>query len=110
MVCEIVQTNLMRILIAIKNNMNNKWFSLIELIVAITMLAMMGTVAIMAVKGIEQWHNNRITYNYAIYTDVWYFYTENYREIWNGCISFYDKNDKKMTACWTYTIKELDND
>ena len=86
-----------------------KAFTLIELIVVITILAILSTIAFISLQGYKKesnyQKNNQESYKRIKY-DWWLYYTKNYRKTDDGCISFIDKYNDKYNICWTYLIKE----
>lgn len=84
--------------------MKNKAFTLVELIIVITILFILGTIAFISLS----WYKDEAEkYKYRIYTDtqdVWY-NTDKYDE-YNNCVTFVDSYSKKQKFCGTYSIVE----
>ena len=82
--------------------MNKKGLTLVELIVVITILAILWTITF---TSLQQYQNNSWEFNITINYD-WYVYRTNDYYEKNWCIEFIDISDRKITACWEYLIKE----
>ena len=76
-----------------------KAFTLTELMVVITILAILGTMAFISL----QWYVEEAEKHIRIETDYRTYYTENYYESGN-CIEFTDTYNKDIEICGNYTI------
>lgn len=82
---------------------NNKGFTLVELIVVITMLSILWTISFLSLK----WYSAEQTnYPITVKYDGWVYYTDSYTKVGDNCIEFVEKDDYEMTVCWEYIIKE----
>lgn len=84
-----------------------KAFTLVELIVVITILAILWT---MAFISLQDYSGERVEYRYQIKNDSGWYYTNYYKIDWS-CINFdaLYRNWRKteMTACWEFNIIRL---
>lgn len=77
-------------------------FTLVELIVIITILAILGTMAFISLEGYTQ---DREVMKYRIKYDGYTYYTSRYDDN-DGCITFSDERERRQTICWSFQIVE----
>ena len=78
-----------------------KAFTFVELIVVITILAILWTIAFISLEEERRPSDNKYRVKYDWYTH----YIKSYETDWD-CISFKEK-EKRVKICWSYYIKEI---